>query len=368
MSAPPTSSRGPTRLVAACLLVVLAVAAGAPGLRADTRKDLERAQKQQERLEHKIEQRETVATRIRESMNALAEKVEIAMNELEEARHETEIARARLGRVQARLEVLHDRLNARIADTFMYSFHDEIAYLLGAQSVEDVGDRILFVGAVADADIRIAEEIDEKRQELAEIEADLADLLERRKAIVERLREHRAKLDRQFAKQRKHLRRLAKLHGKVAHDVAELTAKIRAELLARGGDGILGPLYVCPVDGPTAYGDTFGMVHHHKNWTHKHQGNDMMAALGTPVVAPFDGYATNGSQTNAGIYVKVTGAEGFVYMMHLQRLGKLGAVEEGDVVGYVGTTGNASSPHVHFEWHPGNGAAVDPYPQLNEVC
>jgi murein DD-endopeptidase MepM/ murein hydrolase activator NlpD len=94
----------------------------------------------------------------------------------------------------------------------------------------------------------------------------------------------------------------------------------------------------------------------------------MMAALGTPVVAPFDGYATHGAQATAGIYVKVEGPEGFVYMMHLMRLGDLGAVETGDVVGYVGATGNATAPHVHFEWHPNNAAAVDPYPQLNEVC
>ncbi len=55
-------------------------------------------------------------------------------------------------------------------------------------------------------------------------------------------------------------------------------------------------------------------------------------------------------------------------MLHLSSFAAWGEVEEGDVVGYVGITGNASSPHVHFEWHPDGGAAVDPYHQLNEVC
>jgi murein DD-endopeptidase MepM/ murein hydrolase activator NlpD len=57
-----------------------------------------------------------------------------------------------------------------------------------------------------------------------------------------------------------------------------------------------------------------------------------------------------------------------VYNAHLSRFGQLGQVEAGDIVGYVGATGNTGANHDHFEWHPDNGDAVDPHDFLLMVC
>jgi murein DD-endopeptidase MepM/ murein hydrolase activator NlpD len=85
-------------------------------------------------------------------------------------------------------------------------------------------------------------------------------------------------------------------------------------------------------------------------------------------VAPFDGTAVATNSELGGPSVKVYGADGYVYNAHLSAYGKLGAVETGDIIGYVGSTGDATAPHDHFEWHPGNGDAVDPYDILMTVC
>lgn len=135
---------------------------------------------------------------------------------------------------------------------------------------------------------------------------------------------------------------------------------------AGGADG---PLLACPVRGRGYYVANFG-AYRPGPPVHPHQGNDMFAAYGTPIVAPFDGRAVATPNTLGGKAVKVYGPDGYVYNAHLSRYGRLGEVEMGEVVGFVGTTGNAaeSAPHDHFEWHPRNGRAVDPFPFLNEAC
>ncbi len=131
-------------------------------------------------------------------------------------------------------------------------------------------------------------------------------------------------------------------------------------------EGVLG---VCPVDEPNAYTDDWGAP----RWAggfHLHQGNDIFAPEGTPIRAPFDGIAIRVDNTLGGIAVKVYGEAGYVYNAHLSEVVTLGEVTAGTIIGLVGNTGDAihSPPHDHFEWHPGNGDAVDPYPYLNAVC
>ena len=101
---------------------------------------------------------------------------------------------------------------------------------------------------------------------------------------------------------------------------------------------------------------------------HTHQGVDMMAPDGTPIVAPESGfYEQHGSES---FYLQ--GNSGTLYFgTHLQEhVAPSGYVETGQLIALVGHTGNASAsgPHLHFEIHPGGGDAVDPYPITANSC
>lgn len=105
--------------------------------------------------------------------------------------------------------------------------------------------------------------------------------------------------------------------------------------------------------------------------TRKHQGQDILAPSRTPIVSPTEAVVTKiGNGESAGIYVYTAnpGGEVFAYM-HLDEVApglKRGDVlEAGDLVGFVGNTGNAKEtpPHLHFEIRDGR-KALDPYPRL----
>lgn len=107
--------------------------------------------------------------------------------------------------------------------------------------------------------------------------------------------------------------------------------------------------------------------------TRTHEGLDIMAPAGTPIVSPTDAVVINtGDGPDSGLFVRTAnpGGEQFVYM-HLKEIGK--GIQNGvqvkrdQVLGYVGNTGNASggAAHLHFEIR--KDGAIDPYPRLTQV-
>jgi murein DD-endopeptidase MepM/ murein hydrolase activator NlpD len=130
-----------------------------------------------------------------------------------------------------------------------------------------------------------------------------------------------------------------------------------------------GVLRVCPVPRYTAIYDDFGeLVQMEGVEPHVHMGNDITAPTGSPILAPFDGYASASTSPLGGLQVRVIGDHGYVFNAHLSAYGRLGSVRAGDVVGYVGATGDSTAPHDHFEWHPWDGPAVDPHTYLLLAC
>lgn len=126
------------------------------------------------------------------------------------------------------------------------------------------------------------------------------------------------------------------------------------------------PLRVFPVAGGANYQNDWGFP---RSGGRTHEGNDLFNDEGTPLLAVDDGRLTFGTDTFGGNVAAVRSSDGTrYYYAHLS--GYEGAaprqVSAGDVIGYLGRSGNAvhTDPHVHFQMHPGDGAPVNPYPSL----
>jgi murein DD-endopeptidase MepM/ murein hydrolase activator NlpD len=124
-----------------------------------------------------------------------------------------------------------------------------------------------------------------------------------------------------------------------------------------------------PVEGisPDQLTDTWGNARSHGR---VHLGIDIMAKRGTPIMSTTDGIVikigTGGAGGNA--VTIVSDALSQHYYVHLDRFGKFrvgDTVHAGDILGYVGKTGNATAYHLHYGiyLYP-NRKAVNPYPYL----
>lgn len=124
---------------------------------------------------------------------------------------------------------------------------------------------------------------------------------------------------------------------------------------------------VCPIGGNYGFADTWGAP---RSGGRSHQGVDMIAAPGVPIIAAEAGIVRFSSNRLGGNAAWLTGNSGTkYYYAHLSSyVGSSGSVLRGQQIGRNGQTGNAGTPHLHFEVHPGGGRAVNPYPYVRAVC
>jgi peptidoglycan LD-endopeptidase LytH len=128
----------------------------------------------------------------------------------------------------------------------------------------------------------------------------------------------------------------------------------------------------CPVAGAVSFTDSWGAP---RSGGRAHQGVDMVAARNTPIVAIYSGTIrriSSGNLSGLSVWLQAGNGDQFFYA-HLESYGDISvgqSVSEGQVIGYNGSSGNAPSwlPHLHFEYHPGGGSAVNPYPLVRSLC
>lgn len=144
------------------------------------------------------------------------------------------------------------------------------------------------------------------------------------------------------------------------------------QLPAEGVPDWVTPGFICPVGGPTWFNDTWGAP---RSGGRTHKGVDMMGPRYTPLVAVGDGVVRLSYGSLGGNIVWLYADHGVNYFYaHLDSypdgLTDDQRVVRGQVIGYMGDTGNPApgAYHVHFGIYPGGIKAVNPYPTVARAC
>jgi len=126
-----------------------------------------------------------------------------------------------------------------------------------------------------------------------------------------------------------------------------------------------------PMQGRCSFVDSW---HEPRSGGRLHEGTDVIGARGLAIYAVMDGVITRTFSGLAlgGNAIRLTVADGtYFYYSHLDGfapgIASGVSVRAGQVIGYNGSTGNAGSPHLHFEIHPRGGAAINPFPLLKAI-
>jgi len=331
-------------------------------------------------------------------IRALAQRVSDISAELEPLEAELELRRERLRRLNElfrlqteRLKLLRRqhaialrRLGDRLSNLYRQEETDTLSLLLSSTSFTDALDVFDYLRRIADEDRRIANEVGAAKVQVREQRAQTKTTRQRHRqetrVVAVRVGQVRALRDRLAASrsglvsaQVERQEDLAELTAIEREQLAEmealqevsatLAAKIQAAQTAAGtgGGSPSAAGLVWPVLGPVT--SVFGW-----RWGRMHEGIDIGAASGTPIRA-----AAAGTVIHAGwlggygnlVVIDHGGGLATAYAHQSSIAAGSGAfVAQGQVIGYVGSTGHSTGPHLHFEVRV-NGVPEDPLGYLS---
>lgn len=333
---------------------------------------------------------------------------EEAVHRSAELEYQSERIGADLLDTMVSVTALEEQAKERAVEIYMDAAVSSMAAFFVSDSVELAGASIGYLEEIGKSDREIIRDLEARlatliryEGELSVVEADLAiveaDLVARSEVMNSRLEEAQGiflQLRAQRAAEDEAKRLAAEAEAKrIAEEEARKAAEVAATSTTIPGPPVPtsptttvadqpsstdpppapGGSRTCPVDGYTRFTDTWGAA---RSGGRTHEGVDMLAARGTPVVAIEAGKVKSmRSSTLGGITVWLSGASGDTFYYghldsHAPGLSTGQSVAKGALLGYVGTSGNAPEhvPHLHFEHHPGGGSAVNPYLLVKGLC
>ena len=324
----------------------------------------------------------------RAEISEISADLEDELAELDAAIGQQFVFEAQIGRIEDDIaardrEIALAALEARDRARSMYvsAGGGDFQAAVSPESITRLGTKTAYLEAVVDLDVDVV-------NRLEFLQADRADLQQRIEKLIAEQEDLTAELD---ARSNEILGALTvandqyqTLYGQwqieeAARRAAAEAARRRAAAAAAAAAaaGYSSSAYVdpsgrtCAVGGANTFSDTWGAP---RSGGRTHTGLDMVAAMGTPIVAVENGYIWSPNWHWAGgngLYVRGDSGD-IYYYAHLQGyapgLYDGQRVGVGQLVGFNGNSGNAAIPHLHLGYQPGGGPLTNPYQLMVKLC
>lgn len=351
------------------LLVSLAALAPIPAS-AQSKSDVERAKSAEEAAYEALLAADA-------ELNAALEELERIQGKLWNLEWRIDQLTQRIGEYETDVSSLEENARRLVVEAYTNGGSDLITAAFAAGSIQDLLTSQVLIDKATSHDLVALDRLSAVNREMDRLQVDL----DAKTVEVEAVRAEQASVVLQTEEIRDRARKVhddakakyasvyARYQERLAREAAARAARssgAAAGLPSRVTNGV-----VCPVAGGASFIDSWGYP---RSGGRTHKGTDMFAPRGTPLVAMYSGSVRVNSHSLGGKQVYVYGDNGlFYYYAHLDGwasgLSTGDRVDRGQVIGYVGDTGNAwGTPHLHLGMGPIGGGLVNPYPTVRAAC
>jgi peptidoglycan LD-endopeptidase LytH len=308
-------------------------------------------------------------------MDSIQAELDATTEKIEDLRTEQEETSARIGQIELRMKSLSrqkTRLEKEAVKRADFLYRNGpvgmAETLLRSQDFAELMTHAEMISRVSQEHADVFLKLSRSEDELGALSAELEEKEDALAATTEQLNGEVDELQEKFDEVADEYKQLKKklAAARAAREAREEAAAAAANPASPPTPSTNGK--VCPVGGPTSFVDSWGAP----RVGHTHVGVDMMADYGTPLVAIVSGTITySGYSGTGGNMLFLSGNDGntYWYLHNQKNMITSGSVKAGQQIATVGDTGNAIGiPHLHFEYHPGGGGPVNPYPLVASIC
>ena len=299
---------------------------------------------------------------IQADLDATTQKVEDLHAQEERLASEVQSIESRIAELEKREDKLGVVVARRADELYRAGAPDMVEVLINSESIAELSSRAEILSQVSLDDAsafvdmaRTMAELERLREQRAAKEASLEAAEKDLQAEADRLQAQFDSVSAEYAE-------LLRQYQRVAPSAPVPAPRAPTSIPSTNGKA-------CPVAQPHSFIDSWGYP---RSGGRTHEGVDIMASYGTPVYAIVSGAITYaGYGDSAGNWQILSGSDGntYWYLHNQSNIVTGGGVQAGQQIATVGDTGNATGvPHLHFEYHPGGGGPVNPYPLVAAIC